>query len=107
MIRPLLEYADVVWDGCFDNLCDLLESVQYEFAKLVTGAMKGTARQRFLEQLGWEDLKTRHSVHKLVLFFKIVNKMTPSYLFDLLTPTTQEGSGLLLRSANNFSLIPC
>ena len=80
-----MEYADVVWDGCCKNVSDLLESVQYEFAKVVTGAMKGTGRQRLLEGLAWESLKTRRSVHKLVLFFKIVNDLTSSYLSDLLT----------------------
>ena len=107
LIRPLMEYADVVWDGCCENVSDLLESVQYEFAKVGTGAMKGTGRQRLLEELAWESLKTRRSVHKLVLFFKIVNDLTPSYLSDLLTLTTQQRSGLLLRSACNFSLFQC
>ena len=69
--------------------------------------MKGTGHQRLLEELAWESLKTRRSVHKLVLFFKIVNDLTPSYLSDLLTLTTQQRSGLLLRSARNFSLFHC
>ena len=33
LIRPIMEYADVLWDGCYDNECELLESVQYEAAK--------------------------------------------------------------------------
>ena len=82
VIRPLMEYADVVWDGCSESVSDLLESVQYESAKVVTGAMRGTGRQRLLEELAWEDLKTRRSIHKLVLFFKIVNNLT--YLTYLL-----------------------
>ena len=107
LIRPLMEYADVVWDGCCENVSDLLESVQYEFARVVTGAMKGTGYQRLLEELAWESLKSRRSVHKLVLSFKIVNNLTPSFLSDSLTPTTQQRSGLLLRSARNFSLFQC
>ena len=102
-----MEYADVVWDSCCENVSDLLESVEYEFARVVTGAMKGTGHQRQLEELAWESLKTRRSVHKLVLFFKIVNNLTPSFLSDLLTPTTQQRSRLLLRSACNFSLFQC
>ena len=79
----------MVWDGCSETVSDLLESVQYEFAKVVTGAMKGTGYQKLLEELVWEDLKTRCSFHKLVLFFKIVNELTPNYLLDLLPITTQ------------------
>ena len=88
-----MEYADIVWDGCCVNVSDLLDSVQYEFAKIITGAMNGTGRQRLLEELAWERLKTRRLVHKLVLFFKIVNDLTPSYLSDLLTLTTQQSRG--------------
>jgi hypothetical protein len=34
-----MEYGDVLWDGCTDGESDLLEFVQYEAAKIVTGAM--------------------------------------------------------------------
>ena len=43
LIRPLMEYGDVLWDGCTEGEGDLLEFVQYEAAKIVTGAMKGTS----------------------------------------------------------------
>ena len=35
-IRPLLEYADVVWDNINDALKHDLESVQNEAARIVT-----------------------------------------------------------------------
>ena len=35
LIRPLMEYGDVLWDGCTDGEGDLLEFVQYEAAKIV------------------------------------------------------------------------
>ena len=44
LVRSIVEYADVVWDGCSANDCDLLESLQFEAARVVTGAMKGTHR---------------------------------------------------------------
>ena len=37
-VRPLLEYADVVWDNISDSLKHDLESVQNEAARIVTGA---------------------------------------------------------------------
>ena len=36
LVRPLMEYADVVWNGCSDTESDLLDSVQYEAGKIVT-----------------------------------------------------------------------
>jgi hypothetical protein len=81
-----MEYADVLWDGCSVSESDLLEHVQYEAAKVVTGAVKGTIKSRVLEELAWEDMGTRRLIHKLVLFFKIVNHLTPGYLSVLLPP---------------------
>jgi hypothetical protein len=98
-----MEYADVLWDGCSENESDLIEHVQYQAATVVVGAMKGTSRVRLLEELAWEDMKTRRSIHKLILYFKIVNKLTPNYLSDLLPQTVQQRSGLSLRNASDFS----
>ena len=36
-IRPLLEYADVVWDAKTQILINKLENVQVEAARIVTG----------------------------------------------------------------------
>lgn len=42
LVRPVKEYVDVVWDGCTKSECDLLKHVQYEAAKIVSRAIKGT-----------------------------------------------------------------
>ena len=36
LIRPIMEYRDIIWDNCTTGNSDLLESIQYESAKLVT-----------------------------------------------------------------------
>jgi hypothetical protein len=83
---------------------DLIEWIQYESARVVTGAMKGTSRSRLLEELAWEDMKTRRSMHKLVLYYKIVNNLALNYLSDLRPQTVQQRSGLLLRNSENITL---
>ena len=65
MVRSCLEYADVVWDGCNETDSDLLEQLQYEAARLVTGAIKGTFRESLLNELAWVKLKERRLYHKL------------------------------------------
>ena len=69
LIRPIMEYANVLWDGCSANESELLEFVQYESAKVLTGAMRGTSRQKLLSELSWVELETRRSLHKLVLYY--------------------------------------
>ena len=49
LVRPMIEYADVLWDGCTDGESDLLHFVQYESAKIVTGAIKGTNRKYLIK----------------------------------------------------------
>ena len=106
LVRPFMGYADVVWNGYLDTESDLLDSVQYEAGKIVTGAMKGTSSQRLMCELVWEELKTRRAIHKLTLYFKIVNNLTPQYLRDFLPPRVSERTHFSLRHSRNFSIFP-
>ena len=90
-VRPHLDYGDVIYHTpqitCeFTNIVSLtnqmekLESVQYSAALAVTGAWKGTSREKLYDELGWETLNLRRWSRRLVLFYKIVNNMTPDYM---------------------------
>ena len=39
-IKPLLEYADVIWDNNITYLVDKIEKVQMEAARIVTGGIR-------------------------------------------------------------------
>ena len=105
LVRPQMEYADVLWDGRTESESDFLEHVQYEAAKMVTGAMDGTNKHRLMQEIGWEDLKARRAIHKLLLYFKIVNNHCPSYLVDLLPLIVSERTNYSLRTASNYSIL--
>ena len=66
-IRPLLEYADVVWDNCTQQEANELEKIQNEAHHIVTGATKLASIQSLLSDTGWESLTSRREKHKLVL----------------------------------------
>ena len=84
LIRPIMEYGDLIWpDNCTVGNSELLECVQYESAKVVTGAIAGTNSKSLREELVWEEFSTRRKTHKLSHFYKIVNKSTAPYLVDL------------------------
>ena len=104
LVRPVLEYADVVWDGCTESECDLLEHVQYEAAKIVTGAIKGTSKHRLMLELGWEEMRSRRAVHKVILYYKIVNNLCPNYLKSLLSLQVSERTSYSLRNLKHFTL---
>ena len=80
-IRPLLDYADVVYDQPQNtSFCNRLESVQYNSCLAITGAMRGTSRKRLYLELGLESLRDRRWYRKLVIFLKLLNGQAPSYL---------------------------
>ena len=76
-IRPLLEYANVVWDNCTQYESDELEKIQNEAARIVTGATKLVSLQSLYIDTGWENLAARREKHKLTLYYKMQNGLTP------------------------------
>ena len=63
-IRPILEYADIVWDNCTQYEIDLIEKIQIEAARVVTGATRLVSIELLYRETGWEPLyitKTRLS----------------------------------------------
>ena len=68
-IRPLLEYADVVWDNCTQYEVDELEKIQIEAARIVTRATKLVSIDSLYTETGWETLSSRRLNHKR-LFLK-------------------------------------
>jgi hypothetical protein len=86
-IRSVLEYASEVWDNCGQLNSDRLEKVQLEAARIVTGLPSFASIHSIYIETGWEKLKTRREVRKLVLFYKIVNGQVPDYLAELVPPT--------------------
>ena len=107
LIRPIMEYGDLIWDNCSAGNSELLESVQYESAKVVTGAIAGTSSRRLRDELAWEELSVRRKIHKLCHFYKIVNKHTAPYLADLLPKLVNERSYIPLRTSQNITEYRC
>ncbi|MCG8116730.1 MAG: reverse transcriptase domain-containing protein, partial [Candidatus Thiodiazotropha endolucinida] len=104
-IRPLLEYADVVWDNCTRNEAYELEKIQHEAARIVTGATKLVSIHSLLCDLGWESLEARRQNHKLVLYYKMQNSLTPEYLSSLVPVTVGSTTSYELRNNANLQIV--
>ena len=107
LIRPLMEYGDVIWNNCYDCDSALLDGVQYEAARLVTGAIKGTSSARLYKELAWESLSNRRKLHLLCQFYKIVKNLAPYYLSEMLPKLSSERTNYRLRSRENFTQFSC
>ena len=104
LVRSSLEYADVVCDGCSESDSNLLESLQIEGARVVTGAVKGTNMVSLLNKLSWVELSVRRKLYKLTLMYKMVFKLALPYLCDFFPNFVSERSSYCLRSDNNLCL---
>lgn len=82
-IRPLLEYADVIWDNMSISLNKKFENVQLEASRIVTGGTRLVSFNNLYKETGWEKLKDRREKHKLVQFYKMTKKLTPHYISNL------------------------
>ena len=81
-VRPHLDYGDVIFHNQRADLMKLIEQVQYKAALIVTGCWQGTSREKLYNELGWEPLDQRRWGRRMTMYYKIVNGLTPSYLFE-------------------------
>ena len=61
-----------------------VESIQYEAARVVTGAWKSTSIEKLYKNLGWESLSDRRTLRKLCLLFETMENNFPLYLVNLI-----------------------
>ena len=101
-IRPLLEFADVVWDNCTLYEVNALEKIQLEAARIVTGTTKLVSLEMLYKETGWETLEVRRSKHKLCLFYKMNNNISPEYLSSLVPQPVGNTTHYGLRDAFNI-----
>ena len=101
-IRPILEYADVVWNNCTQYEVNELEKIQNEAARIVTGATKLVSINTLMQETGWETLSNRRKKHKLFLFYKMQHQMSPDYLSSLVPPTIGSTTNYQLRKSSDL-----
>ena len=83
-IRPVLEYASEVWDGCSFTDINRLEQVQLNATRIVTGLPIFASLRSLYNETGWDTLAHKRKRKKLILMYKIANNDVPSYLSILL-----------------------
>ena len=101
-VRPYLDYGDIIYHIphklsdysqhiALNNRIAKLESVQYSAALAVTGAWRGTSREKLYDELGEGvgSLNLRPWSRHPVLFYKILNILTPDYTRIPIPPVSE------------------
>ena len=59
-VRPHFDYGDIIYDQAHNaSFHQKLESLQYSACLAITGAMRGSSRERLYQELGFECLQQR------------------------------------------------
>jgi hypothetical protein len=106
-IRPMVEYGSVIWDNCDNNDTSLIESIQLEAGRIVSGAIRGTSHEAIYRELGWETLQKRRERQQILLFHKMIYGNCPNYLIDLVPERTSRLHSYNIRNRNNLMTMRC
>ena len=108
-VRSHLDYGDVLYDQAFSNFFRAkMESLQYNAGLAITGAIRGTSKEKIFQELGLDSLQLRRWYRKVCLFYKIFKILHPKYLFNLIpvrrTPYSKRTAGNipLINTKHNF-----
>ena len=99
-IRPTLEYGNILWDNCTDDQVKLLESIQLDAARIITGLRKGTNHDVLYKETGLSSLASRRKNAKLIQFYKILNNESPTYIDEIVRKFNAHNTGYNLRNSN-------
>ena len=67
-----LDYDDIIYDQAHNvSLHQKLESLQYSACLAITGAIRGSSREKIYQELGFESLQQRRWYRKLCSFYKV------------------------------------
>ena len=79
-IRPHLDYWDIIYDQSYnDSFHQKIESVQYNAALAITGAVRDTSREKLYQERRLESLCKRKWYRKLCYIFKIFTGQSIQY----------------------------
>ena len=72
LCRPILEYADTVWDPTQRNQIDAIESIQNRAVRFICKLKGRESTSTAREELGLQTLENRRRDHRLSLLMKIL-----------------------------------
>jgi hypothetical protein len=105
-IRPILEYGDIIWDvpDTHRHGLDILEKVQKEAARLVTGATARCSTERLYREVGWETLALRRRLHRSTMMFKVMIGLAPDSLYQKIPNRVEARTRYQLRNRGDLQV---
>ena len=81
-IRSHLDQGDMMYDQTFNmSFQEKMGTIQYNAALAITGAIRGSPREKLYPELGLETLQQQRWYRKLCCFYKILKSQSAKYLY--------------------------
>ncbi len=94
LVRSTLEYCSAIRDPYLQKEKDQIEKVQWRASRVVKRDFKRTTSvMQLLSDLGWESLEERRRKARLILFYKVANKMVGGVPTDKLVKCNERTRG--------------
>ena len=109
IVRPLMEYASVVWDPHLNVYISMLEKIQRRAARWVKGCYdRYSSVTTMLASLKWPTLAQRRKIARLKLFYKIINTRSHHHLhlIQRQTNTTAYQQSFFPRTIKDWNHLP-
>ena len=106
-VRPILEYASIVWAGAHCQDLVKLDRIQVDALRIVSVCTKRSNIANLYKECGWDGLHIRREQQILKLIFSIENGLAPKYLHDILPPKVKDVIPYSVRNKDNFIVPPC
>ena len=75
-VRSTLDYASVVWDGTYKSDFLILEKIQVDAMRLITGATARSNRLKLYQEIPFLTIKQRVSSSTLSICITVVTPLT-------------------------------
>ena len=83
-VQPDLHYGDIYEKAYNLPVHQKIKYVQYNTCLAITGAIRGTSKEKLDDELGLESLQLYRWFRKLFYFYKLYKHESPQYLFKVI-----------------------
>ena len=84
VIGSLLDYCNALYYGCCKSILSQLQSIQNRACRIIYGLKKRDSVEEKLKELHWLKIRERIEFKLLLLVFKSLHGLAPSYLGEVL-----------------------
>ena len=102
LVMPYFNYCIAVWGNINKGLADKLQKMENRAARILTFSNYEVRSSVLLDELGWERLEYVRLKQLAVTMYKIHNNLSPSYLRQIFTNTSNVHSHSLRNSELNY-----